>query len=70
MPGRIMQGFHQAGSNNPVFMMDEVDKIGATIATRRRLWKFSTRNKLDFRDNYLGFVRSIEGYVHNNGQFA
>src|SRR4026209_2704299 len=29
MPGRIMQGIHQAASNNPVFMMDEVDKIGA-----------------------------------------
>jgi len=29
MPGRIAQSIKQAGSNNPVFMMDEVDKIGA-----------------------------------------
>ena len=29
MPGRILQGLKQCGSNNPVFMMDEIDKVGA-----------------------------------------
>src|SRR5512136_189139 len=29
LPGRILQGLKQADSNNPVFMLDEVDKIGA-----------------------------------------
>ena len=47
MPGRVLQAIRRAESNDPVFMLDEVDKIGAD-------WRGdpSSQNK-DFRDNYL-----------------